>query len=551
MEEGMVRKLTPRSSLENLRKEAKRWLKALRANDEAAHGRLRRALPNAGADPSLRDVQHALAIEYGAPGWTELASQIEQMRSGGGEQASGTLTSLLDASARGDLARVTAILDAHPEIVSERGLLRRNTGRRTALHYAVGGSHEDVVRLLLDRGADPNVRDEGDNAIPLCFACEKDDFAIIRLLVDHGADVNSTGDMHTMDVIGWATVFGAARPEIVDYLFSHGARHNIWSAVTMGDVAAIRTVVHADRSRLDATMDHANHERRPLHLAVVKRRAESLAELLSLGADTELRDAARLTPLDQAALNGETEMARTLLKAGATLDLPAAMTLGRDEDFERLLRRDPDVLKPGHAWGTLIIRAAERGTAGVIDMLIHAGADVDVVDDPSTAVDGTLGYTALHAAAFNGNRDNVAALLAHGANVRKRDSTYCGTPAGWADYAKHPDVRDVIVAKDIDVFDAIDFAPQRIRAIIRREPEALERTMGEIVDLSLQRFDWIEAWWTPLAYAVARGNADAARTLLDLDADPTVHDADGVALAALVLRSDDEAMKSAFADSPG
>lgn len=233
------------------------------------------------------------------------------------DRSAAALTSLLDAAGNGDIARLTGILDAHPELVSERGLLRNNTGRRTALHYAVGGSHEDVVRLLLDRGADPNVRDEGDNAIPLCFACEKNDLAIVRLLVEYGADVNSTGDVHTMDVIGWATVFGAARPEIVEYLVSRGARHNIWSAVTVGDVAAIRAIVRGDRSRLDATMDDANHRRHPLHLAIVKRRRESLAELLSLGADTEARDAAKLTALDQAALGGEIEMARMLLNAEA------------------------------------------------------------------------------------------------------------------------------------------------------------------------------------------------------------------------------------------
>ncbi len=542
----MVRKLTPRSSVENLRKEAKRWLKALRENDEAARARLHRALPNAGADPSLRDVQHALAVEYGMAGWTELTVRVAEIGRGG--ESTDALTALLDASGRGDLARVTEILDARPGLVSERGFLRGNTGRRTALHYAVGGAHADVVRLLLDRGADPNVRDDGDNAIPLCFACEQNDFEIIRLLVEHGADVNSSGDMHTMDVIGWATVFGGARPEIVEYLLKHGARHNIWSAVTMGDVAAIRAIVSADRSRLDATMDDANHRRHPLHLAVVKRRPESLAELLSLGADTELEDAAKLAPLDQAALNGETEMARMLLAAGAPVTLPAAITLARDEDFEHLLRRDPDALKPGHAWGTLIVRAAEQAPGGVIDTLIHAGADVDAVDDASTAVDSTIGYTPLHAAAFRGNRDAVVALLNHGANVRKRDSKYCGTPAGWANYAKHPEVRDLIIARDIDVFDAVEFAPERIAAIIRREPDALERTMGGIVDVQLQAYDWIKSWWTPLAYAVARRNPDAAAKLLELGANPNVPDGEGVSLATLVERSDDAPMKAAFAE---
>ena len=547
----MIRQLTFRSSVENLRKESKRWLKALRANDEAAHARLRRALPNVASEPSLRDVQHALAVEYGAPGWSALVERVGELRATVREGSPDALTSLLAAAARGDVERVEGILDANPEVVSERGFLDDNTGRRTALHYAVGGSHEDVVRLLLDRGADPNVRDDGDNAIPLCFACEKNDLPIIRLLVEHGADVNSTGDMHTMDVIGWATVFGAARPEVVEYLLDHGARHNVWSSVTMGDAPAIRSIVHADRSRLDATMDDANHRRHPLHLAVVKHRPESLAVLLELGADTETRDAAKLTALDQAALNGEADMARMLLSAGADLDLPAAILLGRDDDFERLLRRHSDALKPGHAWGTLIIRAAAQSPGGVIDTLVRMGADVDAVDDTTTAVDNTKGYTALHEAAFRGNREAVVALLSHGANVRRRDSTYCGTPAGWANYAKHPELRDLIVEKDIDVFDAIDFAPRRVAEIIRREPEALERPMREIVDVELQRYPWIKPWWTPLAYAVARRNAGAARTLLDLGADSNVRDDSGATLARLVDQSDDDAMKATFAVKPG
>ena len=31
---------------------------------------------------------------------------------------------------------------------------------KTALHYACEGGHHDTVRVLLERGADPNTRDE-------------------------------------------------------------------------------------------------------------------------------------------------------------------------------------------------------------------------------------------------------------------------------------------------------------------------------------------------------------------------------------------------------
>ena len=67
-----------RRSLDSLKKEAKRWLDALRANAVDARARLERALPNASATPTLRDVQHALAREHGFSGWAALKQALEQ-----------------------------------------------------------------------------------------------------------------------------------------------------------------------------------------------------------------------------------------------------------------------------------------------------------------------------------------------------------------------------------------------------------------------------------------------------------------------------------------
>ena len=68
----MSRQVTPQTTLDNLKREAKRWLKALRANVADARVRLERALQNAPDVPTLRDVQHALALEHGLQGWAEL-----------------------------------------------------------------------------------------------------------------------------------------------------------------------------------------------------------------------------------------------------------------------------------------------------------------------------------------------------------------------------------------------------------------------------------------------------------------------------------------------
>jgi len=68
----MPRTLSPHSSLDVLRGEAKRWLKALAAEDAKALARFRQAFPDHTGAPKLREVQHALAHEYATTSATAL-----------------------------------------------------------------------------------------------------------------------------------------------------------------------------------------------------------------------------------------------------------------------------------------------------------------------------------------------------------------------------------------------------------------------------------------------------------------------------------------------
>src|SRR5260370_30979517 len=82
----MPRKLTSLTTLDNLRKEAKRWLTALRENDAEVRERFERAYPKASANPVLLDVQHALAREHGLENWKELKLALQK------DSAEGALT---------------------------------------------------------------------------------------------------------------------------------------------------------------------------------------------------------------------------------------------------------------------------------------------------------------------------------------------------------------------------------------------------------------------------------------------------------------------------
>lgn len=122
----MPRKLTPASSLDKFKKEAKRWLKELRAQDAAARNRLERAWPKAPQPPGLRDVQHALALEHGQESWVALTRAI------GSSAASASSSGGTDYDA---LARdLVAAYDSR----DEAALQRLNQ------HYGRSFTHDDL-----------------------------------------------------------------------------------------------------------------------------------------------------------------------------------------------------------------------------------------------------------------------------------------------------------------------------------------------------------------------------------------------------------------------
>jgi hypothetical protein len=68
---------TPAETLEHLRNEAKRRLKAVRRGDEGAMHWYRNAVPNPSSSPTLRDMQLAVARNLDFPGWADLKRSLE------------------------------------------------------------------------------------------------------------------------------------------------------------------------------------------------------------------------------------------------------------------------------------------------------------------------------------------------------------------------------------------------------------------------------------------------------------------------------------------
>jgi ankyrin repeat protein len=110
------------------------------------------------------------------------------------------LKELIEASIVGNVEAVRAQLNTEDNIINARYNDRRREFGSTALHVACRNNKVDVIRVLLENGADPNsVDDFGQTPLIELMLMENDGnvSAAIELLLEHGADINAKDDEDT------------------------------------------------------------------------------------------------------------------------------------------------------------------------------------------------------------------------------------------------------------------------------------------------------------------------------------------------------------------
>lgn len=234
----------------------------------------------------------------------------------------------------------------------------RDSGGNTPLHAymsTAGADTAGVPRLLVKYGADINAKDDDGNT-PLCEALAHDKLETAKFLIEAGADVN-------IGTSGWKRNgppihLANGNIEIMALLLNHGAdihalnkegQNVIHSLVSShsGGIDDIATLEYFLEQKVDINGKDEDGQT-PIWGCIEFNRIDLLESLIEHGADIEAADKHGRTPLWFAGRNKKTVMVKLLLQYGAKVDVKNKYGKSLKEDLSSSIYGDiPEIIENG------------------------------------------------------------------------------------------------------------------------------------------------------------------------------------------------------------
>ncbi|KAM3935712.1 uncharacterized protein RB166_002855 [Leptodactylus fuscus] len=300
---------------------------------------------------------------------------------------------------------------------------------RTPLMAAAYMGHCTVAGILLESGANVNKCDvDGRSALAvacLCVPTGQRHPQLVSVLLEHGADPE------LQDNEGLTPLLVAAyegQEEVAELLLEAGANPDRSGKDQMTPLLAAASGGHAETVRVlllwGASTDVTDKEGRSALLlaAAAARGEEAVRVLLNRGLNENHQDHLGWTALHWAACEGRRSICRTLVDGGAKVGLRdqegyTPLLLAAEEGHtgcvELLINRGFPVNQRGRDGMTALCFAAVEGHKATVELLLRKGANPDVKT--------TQGKPLLHLVALQGLTDIAKVLLEHGADPETRD----------------------------------------------------------------------------------------------------------------------------------
>ncbi|XP_036845532.1 ankyrin repeat and KH domain-containing protein 1-like isoform X5 [Oncorhynchus mykiss] len=301
-----------------------------------------------------------------------------------------------------DTALTLACAGGHEELVSvlvARGanIEHRDKKGFTPLILAATAGHVGVVEILLDKGGDIEAQSERTKDTPLSLACSGGRQEVVELLLLRGANKEHR---NVSDYTPLSLAASGGFVNIIKILLNTGAEINSRTGSKLGIsplmLAAMNGHVPAVKLLLDMGSDInaqiETNRNTALTLACFQGRAEVVSLLLDRKANVEHRAKTGLTPLMEAASGGYAEVGRVLLDKSADVNAPpvpssrdTALTIAADKGHykfcELLINRGAHIDVRNKKGNTPLWLAANGGHFDVVQLLVQAGTDVDAADN--------------------------------------------------------------------------------------------------------------------------------------------------------------------------